>query len=50
MPLANQDFEMEFQQLTRRANRANVSFYPIDPPGWWFDEAMRPARRTRRGR
>ncbi|MEP7117686.1 MAG: VWA domain-containing protein, partial [Acidobacteriota bacterium] len=31
--LANQDFAMAFEQLMRRANRANVSFYPIDPRG-----------------
>lgn len=44
--LANQDFEMEFQQLTRLANRANVSFYPIDPRGLVvFDEAAT-ARRS----
>ena len=43
--LANQDFEMEFQQLMRRANRANVSFYPIDPRGLVaFDDPIGPGR------
>ena len=36
---------MSFQQLTRRANRANVSFYPIDPRGLVvFDAPIGPDR------
>ena len=31
--LAYSDHEMEFRQLLQRANRANVSFYPIDARG-----------------
>lgn len=43
--LANEDFEMEFEQLTQRANRANVSFYPIDPRGLVaFDDPIGPRR------
>ena len=43
--LANQDFAMEFQLLTRRANRANVSFYPVDPRGLVvFDDPIGPGR------
>ena len=43
--LALEDFEMQFQQLLRRANRANVSFYPIDPRGLVaFDEPIGPGR------
>ena len=33
MMLALADLDMEFRQLTQRANRANVSFYPLDPRG-----------------
>lgn len=45
--LALADLEMEFRQLTQRANRANVSFYPIDPRGLVaFDEPIGPARPT----
>ncbi len=43
--LALADLQMEFQQLTRRANRANVSFYPIDPRGLVpFDDPIGPGR------
>lgn len=43
--LANEDFEMEFRLLMRRANRANVSFYPIDPRGLVaFDTDLGPDR------
>jgi VWFA-related protein len=43
--LALADLQMEFQQLTRRANRANVSFYPIDPRGLVaFDAPIGPER------
>jgi VWFA-related protein len=43
--LALADLQMEFQQLTQRANRANVSFYPIDPRGLVaFDDPIGPAR------
>ena len=31
--LASTDFELDFRQLLQRANRANVSFYPIDARG-----------------
>ena len=31
--LAYSDHEMEFRELLQRANRANVSFYPIDARG-----------------
>ncbi|MFN7977690.1 MAG: VWA domain-containing protein [Vicinamibacterales bacterium] len=43
--LAYTDFETEFRQLTQRANRANVSFYPIDARGLVvFDDPIGPAR------
>lgn len=43
--LAYQDFDTEFQLLMRRANRANVSFYPIDPRGLVaFDNPIGPRR------
>lgn len=43
--LALTDFEAEFRQLTQRANRANVTFYPIDARGLVvFDDPMGPAR------
>jgi VWFA-related protein len=43
--LALADLQMEFQQLTQRANRANVSFYPIDPRGLVaFDDPIGPTR------
>lgn len=43
--IALSDLEMEFQQLMQRANRANVSFYPIDPRGLVvFDDPIGPAR------
>jgi VWFA-related protein len=43
--LALADLSMEFQRLTQRANRANVSFYPIDPRGLVaFDDPIGPAR------
>lgn len=43
--VAMSDLGMEFQQLTQRANRANVSFYPIDPRGLVaFDDPIGPAR------
>ena len=36
---------MEFDRLTQRANRANVSFYPIDPRGLVaFDSPIGPDR------
>ena len=31
--MAYSDHEMEFRELLQRANRANVSFYPISPRG-----------------
>ena len=43
--LALEDFAMQFQQVLRRANRANVSFYPIDPRGLVaFDDPIGPGR------
>ena len=43
--LANEDLDMEFRLLMQRANRANVSFYPIDPRGLVvFDDPIGPAR------
>lgn len=43
--IALSDLELEFQQLMQRANRANVSFYPIDPRGLVaFDDPIGPAR------
>ena len=40
------DHELEVRQLAQRANRANVSFYPVDPRGLTaFDESL--ARRPR---
>ncbi len=43
--IALSDLDMEFQQLMQRANRANVSFYPIDPRGLVvFDDPIGPAR------
>jgi VWFA-related protein len=43
--LALADLEMEFRQLMQRANRANVSFYPIDPRGLVaFDDPIGPRR------
>ncbi len=45
MMLALADLDMEFRQLTQRANRANVSFYPIDPRGLVvFDSPIGPDR------
>jgi len=43
--VALSDLSMEFQILMQRANRANVSFYPIDPRGLVvFDDPIGPAR------
>lgn len=43
--LAASDIEMEFRQMLQRANRANVSFYPIDPRGLVaFDAPIGPDR------
>lgn len=43
--LASEDLEMGYQLLMRQANRANVSFYPIDPRGLVaFDTDMGPGR------
>jgi hypothetical protein len=39
------DHELEVRQLAQRANRANVSFYPVDPRGLTaFDESLGAAR------
>lgn len=41
--LAFADHQLEFRQLLQRANRANVSFYPVDPRGTVaFDEPIGP--------
>ena len=46
--LAAEDFEYEFRQLLQRANRANVSFYTIDPRGLTvFDEDLSSRRALR---
>jgi len=43
--IALSDLSMEFQLLMQRANRANVSVYPIDPRGLVvFDDPIGPAR------
>jgi VWFA-related protein len=43
--LALADLSMEFDRLIQRANRANVSFYPIDPRGLVaFDDPIGPDR------
>jgi VWFA-related protein len=43
--LAMTDLDQEFRQLTQRANRANVSFYPIDARGLVaFDDPIGPLR------
>lgn len=43
--LAYADHAYQFQQLLQRANRANVSFYPIDARGLVvFDEPLGPGR------
>lgn len=43
--LAFGDHRLEFRQLLQRANRANVSFYPVDPRGTVaFDEPIGPDR------
>ncbi|MGE3190900.1 MAG: VWA domain-containing protein, partial [Vicinamibacterales bacterium] len=43
--LAFADHEIEFRQLLQRANRANVSFYPVDPRGLTvFDQDVGPRR------
>lgn len=43
--IALSDLAMEFQLLMQRANRANVSFYPIDPRGLVvFDDPIGPGR------
>jgi VWFA-related protein len=43
--LAFADHQIEFRRLLQRANRANVSFYPIDPRGTVaFDDPIGPAR------
>jgi VWFA-related protein len=43
--LAYIDHEVEFRELLQRANRANVSFYPIDPRGLVaFDDPIGPGR------
>ncbi|MEZ5290898.1 MAG: VWA domain-containing protein [Vicinamibacterales bacterium] len=43
--LARRDFDRDYQQLMRTANRANVSFYPIDPRGLVvFDDPIGPGR------
>ena len=49
--LAYSDHEMEFRELLQRANRANVSFYPIDARGLIvFDTADRMGRAAVGGR
>ena len=43
--LALTDFPLEFRQFLQKANRANVSFYPIDPRGAVvFDDPIGPTR------
>lgn len=43
--LAHTDHDAEFRRLLQRANRANVSFYPIDARGLVvFDEPLGPSR------
>ncbi|MGE3273792.1 MAG: VWA domain-containing protein [Vicinamibacterales bacterium] len=43
--LAFADNEITFRQLLQRANRANVSFYPVDPRGLTpFDDDVGPRR------
>jgi VWFA-related protein len=43
--LALTDFQLEYRQLLQKANRANVSFYPVDPRGAVvFDDPIGPAR------
>jgi len=43
--LAASDIEMEYRLMLQRANRANVSFYPIDPRGLVaFDAPIGPDR------
>jgi VWFA-related protein len=43
--LAHTDHDTEFMRLLQRANRANVSFYPVDARGMVvFDEPIGPAR------
>ncbi|HQZ40528.1 MAG TPA: VWA domain-containing protein [Vicinamibacterales bacterium] len=43
--LAYIDHSLELRQLAQRANRANVSFYPIDPRGLTpFDDSIGPLR------
>ncbi len=43
--LALADLQTQFRLLTQRANRANVSFYPIDPRGLVaFDDPIGPLR------
>jgi VWFA-related protein len=43
--LAFADHEQQFQQFLQRANRANVSFYPLDARGLVvFDEPIGPAK------
>jgi len=45
--LAQMDFEQDFQTLLQRANRANVTFYTMDPRGLpVFDEDLSQRRAT----
>jgi VWFA-related protein len=45
--LANEDMELDFRLLLQRANRANVSFYTVDPRGLSvFDEDLSLRRAT----
>jgi VWFA-related protein len=45
--LASEDLEMDFRTLLQRANRANVSFYTVDPRGLVvFDEDLSLRRAT----
>ncbi len=45
--LANEDMELDFRLLLQRANRANVSFYTVDPRGLAvFDEDLSLRRAT----
>lgn len=47
MFLAQMDFEQDFRTLLQRANRANVSFYSMDPRGLpVFDEDLSARRAT----
>ena len=47
MRLAAEDFDQDFRSLLQRANRANVSFYTVDPRGLTvFDEDLSSRRAT----